>query len=433
MRASSPRLLLVLTELPPAVGGMQTHAKYLAAHLARHAVAIEVLTYRVTDPALASQALSFDRSCGYPVRRVLSRLGYWHNLALILERIRLFAPDAVYASTVFYGLLRARTDVPLVCRSVGNDVLRPWLGYPYPVLSAAVGAPWVQRGLRWWLEHGQHPDWVDRMFRRARERVMRSAAQGHNGVLANSVYTADLLAGIGVPASRIEVVAGGVDARRFMPAPTARAASRATLVIADTDIVLLTVCRLVAKKGVEVLIDALALLRPTFPRVKLLVVGDGRKRRAYQARVVALGLQDSVRFLGRVPHDEVAPYFWASDVFVLASYESRHAGGAVRDVETMGRVLCEANAAGLPLIATRSGGTPSVVRDGHNGLLVEPNDARALADAIARMLRSPALAASLTEAGRNRAAREFDWSAVMARHELAIARALVAPSVSPRA
>jgi glycosyltransferase involved in cell wall biosynthesis len=135
-------------------------------------------------------------------------------------------------------------------------------------------------------------------------------------------------------------------------------------------------------------------------------------------------LHDVVRFVGRVPHDEIAPYFWASDVFALASYESRHAGGRVRDVETMGRVLCEANAAGVPLVATATGGTPSVVRHGDNGLLVPPNDPNALADGIARVLRDREFAARLGHSGIQRAGRDFDWSAVMTRHETAIERAL---------
>jgi phosphatidyl-myo-inositol dimannoside synthase len=134
-----------------------------------------------------------------------------------------------------------------------------------------------------------------------------------------------------------------------------------------------------------------------------------------------------VRFTGRVPHEQVARHYWASDVFALASYESRNAGGAVRDVETMGRVLCEANAAGLPLVATDTGGTPSVVRSGDNGLLVPPQDAAALADAIARVLRTPPLAIQLRDRGLARARREFDWTAVMARNEAAIARAIAQP------
>ncbi|MRD48851.1 glycosyltransferase [Caenimonas koreensis DSM 17982] len=421
--------MLVLTEFPPAVGGMQTHARHLAAHLSRRADAVEVLTYRITDPQLAAQAHAFDSQCGYPVHRVLSRLGYWHNMALLLERVRRFRPDAIYASTVFYGLLRTRTDLPLVCRSVGNDVLRPWLGYPYRAFSRLVGSRAVQHGLRWWLEHAHHPDWVDRLFRRAREQLMRDAAASQCRILANSDFTAQLLQGIGVARSRIDVAAGGVDCARFEQAAGARQLARHKLGLREDDVVLLTVCRLVAKKGVEILLKALALLRPEFPALKLVVVGDGRKRKAYMARALSLGLADVVRFAGRVPHEDIPPFFWASDLFVLASYESLHAGGAARDVETMGRVLCEANAAGLPLVATASGGTPSVVRSGENGLLVAPGDPRALADAMARVLRDPQLAAQLRAAGLERARSEFDWSAVLPRHEMAIARAIADKSV----
>lgn len=399
MRASRPRLLLILTEWPPAVGGMQTHARHLAAHFARHAAAMEVLTYRVTDTAVAMQARDFDAGCGYSVKRVLSRLGYWHNLNLILQRIRAFRPDAVYASTVFYGLLRSRAGVPVVCRSVGNDVLRPWLGYPYPWCSGIVGSAPIHRALRWWLEHGQHPDWVDRLFREGRERLMRQAAEAHHGILANSDYTAGLLRGIGVDGSRIEVVAGGVDSAEFSAPPDARAAARAALDLPANAQVLLTVCRLVEKKGVEVLLDALARLRPAFPALRLLVVGDGRRRAAYEAHAARLRLCDYVRFEGRVPHEQIARYYWASDAFALASYECHHAGGAVRDVETMGRVLCEANAAGVPVVATATGGTPSVLRHGCNGLLVPPGDADALATAIASLLRTPAQASRLTQGG----------------------------------
>lgn len=422
MTSPAPRLLLILTEFPPAVGGMQTHARHLAAHLARRGP-VEVITYRVTDPVLAAEAEAFDAQAPYPVRRVLSRLAYWHNIALIEQRIEQARPDLVYASTVFYGRL-ARTGLPVVCRCVGNDVLRPWLGYPYRAFSHALASPALQRVLRWWLEHARHPDWVDRLFRRGRERLVRRAAPQHHAILANSGYTAGLLTAIGVAPQRIEVVSGGVDSAHFRAPTQARQSARDALHLPADAQVVLTVCRLVRKKGVEVLLDAVARLAPAFPRLRLVVVGDGPQRRAYEARALHLRLGDSVRFTGRVPHEAIAPYFWAADVFALASYENRYAGGATRDVETMGRVLCEANAAGLPVVATDTGGTPSVVRGGHNGLLVPPGDTPALAEAIARLLGDAPLAAALAAAGRERAEDEFDWRAVMARHEQAIERAL---------
>ena len=424
MTGSRHRLLLVLTEFPPAVGGMQTHARHLAAHLARRGHVVEVLTYRVTDAVLAADAAHFDAGVGYPVRRILSRLGYWFNVQRILAHVRQFGPDAVYASTVFYGLLKQRAGVPVLCRSVGNDVLRPWQGYPFALWSTLVASPRLQHAIRRWTEHGWQPDWVDHLFRRQRERLMRQAAVGHTRILANSRYTANLLRGIGVLPERIEIVAGGVDARHFGRTRRRGADARAELGLAAHDVVVLTVCRLVAKKGVEVLLDAVAALRASVPGLKLVVVGDGPRRRAYEARAAALGLGQTVVFAGRVPHERVRDYFWASNMFVLASYESRHAGGAARDVETMGRVLCEANAAGVPLIATDSGGVPSVIRDGVNGLLVLPGDSTALAQAMERLWREPAFGEQLVRAGLRRARNEFDWSVIMRRHEQAIADAI---------
>ena len=432
MTSPAPRLLLILTEFPPAVGGMQTHARYLAEHLARRGP-VEVITYRVTDPVLAAEARAFDDAAPYPVRRVLSRLAYWHNIALIEARIAQGRPELVYASTVFYGVLARRTGLPVVCRCVGNDVLRPWLGYPYRAFSGALARPALQRVLRWWMEHGRHPDWVDRLFRQAREQRVREAAPQHHAVLANSSYTAALLTQAGVAAQRIEVVSGGVDSAHVHPPQGARAQARAALGLEPDARVVLTVCRLVRKKGVEVLLDAAACLAATAPGLRVVIVGDGPERGFYEARARRLHLEGTVHFTGRVPHERIAPYFWAADVFALASYESRHAGGAARDVETMGRVLCEANAAGLPVVASHTGGTPSVVQAGRNGLLVAPGEAQALADAIGRVLRDPALAAGQAQAGLARARDEFDWSAVMARHEHAIARAVAERRVSAAA
>lgn len=428
MPAPRHRLLLVLTEFPPAVGGMQTHASHLAAHLARRGHEVKVLTYRITDAALAADAACFDAGASYPVHRSLSRLGFWSNVRHILAQIRQFRPDAVYASTVFYGLIAPHAGVPLLCRSVGNDVLRPWQGYPFALLGGLAASPQLQHLTRRWTEHGWHPDWVDRLFRRRREHLMRQAAARHTRILANSGYTAGLLAGIGVGDNRIEVVPGGVDAGHFGRTRQAGADARAALGLRPGDVVVLTVCRLVAKKGVDVLLDAVAALRRSAPNVRLLVVGDGPRRRACEARAAALGLGDAVLFAGRVPHERVRDYFWASDMFVLASRESRHAGGAARDVETMGRVLCEANAAGVPLIATDSGGVPSVISHGVNGLLVPPGDSVALAQAMARLLRDPVFAAQLADGGLKRARDEFDWSVIMRRHELAIAEAIATPN-----
>ena len=88
-----------------------------------------------------------------------------------------------------------------------------------------------------------------------------------------------------------------------------------------------------------------------------------------------------------------------------------------RDAETMGRVLCEANAAGIPVIAARSGGIPSVITHNKNGLLFNSDDEDDFLEQIERMRGEPALAESLADNGLQLARQKFDWSVVMAAHE----------------
>jgi phosphatidyl-myo-inositol dimannoside synthase len=92
-----------------------------------------------------------------------------------------------------------------------------------------------------------------------------------------------------------------------------------------------------------------------------------------------------------------------------------HPRTGLRDVETMGRVLCEANAAGLPVIGSETGGIPSVVTHGYNGLLFEPGNAEALAQQMLFLANTPRAAERLGANGLERARREFDWSVVLRR------------------
>lgn len=420
---AQPRLLLILTEFPPGFGGMQTHAVHLTRHLAARGYPVEVATYRVTDRLLKQQARNFDASLGVPVHRVLSRLGYWKNVDTLEALSRRLRPDLVYSSTVFYGTLAERTGLPIVCRSVGNDVLRPWQGYPYRALAALVGAKEVQQLIRWWLEHGWYPEWAELLFRKARYQLMQDAARAHRRILANSDFTRSLLEELGVEAARISVVTGGVDAAHFTRPQVKRAGLREQLRLPAEAFVLLTACRFVAKKGIDLLLQSLSQLRRHLP-AHLVIVGDGRHRSEYESLASSLGLSSHVTFAGRVEHGDIAPWFWASDVFALASRESVNPFTGTRDVETMGRVLCEANAAGLPVVASKSGGIPSVIADGHNGLLFPENEMQGLVDAVLRVASEPVLANRLADRGLERARETFDWRIILARHEGAFAEAL---------
>lgn len=152
---------------------------------------------------------------------------------------------------------------------------------------------------------------------------------------------------------------------------------------------ILTIARLTPQKSIDTLIAALAFLRARGGTAQLTIIGDGPERAALERQAGNLNLQDSVIFLGALPQKELPPYYAACAVFVLPSIH-----------EGMGLVLAEALLCGAPVIAANSGGVTDIVKDGETGWLVPERDARALADAIEKVLNDRALAARLASNGR---------------------------------
>ncbi|MGH7481647.1 MAG: glycosyltransferase family 4 protein, partial [Longimicrobiales bacterium] len=167
--------------------------------------------------------------------------------------------------------------------------------------------------------------------------------------------------------------------------------------------------RLVERKGVAVLLRALAGMAPE-DRPLAHVIGDGPLRDALQTQSEALGLADSVSFHGFVPEAELAAQYEACDAFVLPAIVD-----AKGDTEGLGVVLIEALAHGKPAIASRAGGIVDVVRDRETGLLVPPGDVEALRTAIRTLASDSALRIELGRRGRERVERDFAWPVIIER------------------
>lgn len=199
-----------------------------------------------------------------------------------------------------------------------------------------------------------------------------------------------------------EVIFNGVDTGQFRRI-TLDPALRPNGVAADAPLLLL-VGRLQPWKGVEYAIRALC----DIPRAVLLVAGEGVDRPRLEALAVESGLRDRVFFLGAIPRDELPRYYSSVDLLVATSFAS----------ETFGIGLVEAQACGLPVVASRFGGFPEVVDEDHTGLLVEPQNPAALAAAVNSLLADPARRHAMGEAAPTWAA-QFSWQAVGERVEAA--------------
>ncbi|MBT8092678.1 MAG: glycosyltransferase [Gammaproteobacteria bacterium] len=174
---------------------------------------------------------------------------------------------------------------------------------------------------------------------------------------------------------------------------------------------LVFVGRLVEKKGVEYLIEAMAILAPDYPQLKLTIVGDGPLRESLTALADSRGLGDRVRFLGSVRNEQVPGYLRTAVIFVMPSVVA-----ASGDQEGLGLVAVEAQGCGCAVVASDLAAVRDTVIDGQTGLMAKPADAADLAGKIALLLDDDILCKSLAESGRRHALLEFNWSAVGSRY-----------------
>jgi glycosyltransferase involved in cell wall biosynthesis len=161
------------------------------------------------------------------------------------------------------------------------------------------------------------------------------------------------------------------------------------------EIRLLTVARLVEKKGIDVALRALASVRDEFPNLRYDVIGDGPLRGELEALAASLGIAERVRFAGALPNDRVQQAMRDADLFVLPSVTAPNG-----DEEGTPTVLLEAACARLPVLATRHAGIPEIVAEGRSATLVAEGDPAALADGLRAMIAARARWAAMGEAGR---------------------------------
>lgn len=162
---------------------------------------------------------------------------------------------------------------------------------------------------------------------------------------------------------------------------------------------LLCLGRLVYEKGFDLAVRAFAAISRRFPGVRLTIASDGPARAALQRLAAELGLTDRVDFLGWIEFEKMPALLKSATIVVMPS----------RLVEGFGLVALDAALMARPIVATRVGGLPEVVADGQTGLVVEPEDSHALAEAIAHLLDHPEAATKMGEAARRRAQELFSW------------------------
>ena len=264
------------------------------------------------------------------------------------------------------------------------DVCHAFFGIPCGYLAMHLGLPYIVslRGsdVPFYNERFKHLDRL--LFKRLSKRIWRRAHQ----VVANSQGLRQLALS-SAPGQPIEVIYNGVDTEAFRPAPRQGGGLR-----------VICVSRLIARKGIDYLIRALAALDST--DISLTLVGTGNQEQPLKTLATDLGVADRIDFAGFVDHDAVAAWYQRHDVFVLPSLN-----------EGMSNTALEAMACGLPLLMTDTGGASELLEDKVNGFLLRQRDAEDIARRLRAYAEDPELATQHGQQSREKALT-LSWRAV---------------------
>jgi len=348
------RIVIATGIYPPEIGGPATYTQMLEAHLPAHGIAFHVVPYGWVR--------------GYP--KLFRHLVYtW----------RLFKSTA--DCTVIYALDPVSVGVP--ARIVA------WLRRKPLMLRIAGDYAWEQGQQRFGVT-----DVLDDFVLRNRSygpvvgllsRIQRFVARGAVRIVVPSEYMKGVIAKWGIPEERITRV---YSALHPIAVTDTRDALRAQLEYEG--LVIVSAARLTPWKGMQRLIDALAIVRKDHPDATLVIVGDGSERASLEEHAVESGLYDAVRFVGRQSKDSLGAAIKAADVFVLnTAYEG------------LSHQLLEVMDIGVPVVTTPVGGNVELIEHGVNGLLVPHNDAHAIASAVVRAATHEQLRNSLVQNARH--------------------------------
>ena len=240
------------------------------------------------------------------------------------------------------------------------------------------------------------------------DRVIRETMlKGASWIAANSRHTKSLLEIQGIPSERIIIVHPPMSEEAIRESAVLEPASSRS-----DDLSIVSICRLVKGKAVDVTLHALKILAERGIPYRCVIGGDGRERGALEALAEELGLRSRVQFKGSVEGQEKWSLLRNADVFVMPSRFDPAFPWPWR--ESFGIAFAEAAAFGVPAVGSTSGGIPDVVVDGETGILVPEESPLALADALTFLYQKPEVRRQMGTAARERARRQFSPTAIAA-------------------
>lgn len=383
------KILLLTIDFPPQIGGVANYLANLSQNLAFDKIII--LTIKQNNSAI------FDQKQNYKIYRenLISNLPIWPKwLPAIYHTFKALKKEK--PNLILAGQILPLGTVALICKKI--------IGLDYFVSCHGMDILTAQKTPR-------------------KKKLAKLILKNAKHIIANSQFTKNEIIKLGAEDSKITVIYPCPHTKSVIARSSAQSGRRSNLFSnLDTGLplsppvggselamtkqdkkVILTVGRLVARKGQDQVIKALPKVSKKFPDLIYFIVGSGPYEDDLKKLAKNLDLEKNIIFTGKVSDGELADYYQKADIFIMPSRQIKS------DVEGFGIVYLEAASYGLPVIAGKSGGISEAVIDGETGLLVDPENIAEISTTIIKLLENKNLAQSLGQAGKVRVEKEFNW------------------------
>jgi phosphatidylinositol alpha-1,6-mannosyltransferase len=370
------RVLIYTHRFPPSKGGMETQSLNIARGLRRSGKEVVVLA-----PSYGSDEKKLDNSYNFKViripligRKLIPLLKYFFGFLYLMVILFRFKPDIVlfiHKETHLIGGI-----IPFFpCKYIVRAIARP------DFLCYSLKEFWLSPAIFI----------IRRMYSRAEK------------IICHSYSVMEILERAHLPMENIVVICSAVENRFFSEPPEdevlIKLKHRFSIGIGEK--VILTVARVVRRKGHDSVVKALPQILKEVPNLKYLIVGDGKYRRTVETMVEKLRVRDKVIFTGSIPHKDIIHFYDLCDIFVMPN---RAVGGRI---EGLPNSLLEAAARGKPIVAGANFGSREAVDDGKSGYLVQPDNLDEISTALLDLLKDEEKALAFGRNGKQKIQKQF--------------------------
>ncbi|MFA6215495.1 MAG: glycosyltransferase family 4 protein [Patescibacteria group bacterium] len=383
MASEIKKSLLITLDFPPRFGGVASYYYNVCKNLP----ADKIVVLAPNQPG----AEAFDRQQNFPIIRKKLITNFPQVWPASLFGIFKLAASIKWLSIIRYMAKIAKTH--------NIEIIQ--VGQVLPIGTVALAYQKRKKIPYLFYAHGLDLTLPQKFLRK--KTLLKKIIAGASAIIANSHWTNDELVRLGADAKKITVVYPGPEIT-----PAASSSWKADEIFHryhfDGKKIILSVGRLVERKGHDLVIKALPQIIKQLPAVMYVIIGDGPYRQTLENLVNQYQLRDYMTFLGAKKKEETAAFYQNCDVFAMPSRQLPNG-----DVEGFGIVFLEANSFGKPVIGGKSGGVPEAVLDGQTGILIDPASIDEMAQAAIKILSDRSYAERLGLQGLERVTSQFDW------------------------